>query len=441
LARAMSFLNLQKAMTAAKAASASWFSKISHQSFDHEMDDLLSQYSWPTPKLESWKYTNVTKLAEVEYLPPQIKAPKVLPAQLSSILTADFEARIVFFNGRYAAELSHLSKDSRISFQHFAASTKETQDFKLTCHSEVEKMNQLLITDVLRLEIQKSAVIEKPIAVVFLADMLESQVQASRLQFILAPNSQAHILEIHSGVESNSKTLSNHMAEFKIEDSAHLEHSFLNLRPKGSTSFLVKKFQMARASFLRSLHIDLGGGLSRTETYVDLNESGAEAFVNGLYLSNEKQHTDHQGIIRHIAPETISHQMFKGILADQSRAIFNAKIRIEQTAPKSSAQQLNKNLLLSEKAEVDSLPRLEILNDDVKATHGSTSGQIDPAQVFYLQSRAISKDQAMQMLIEGYALESLEGTHQMIASLIEKFISDKLNGFLSRASLAKEVDK
>ncbi len=434
----MSFLNLEKAMRAAKTSSAPWFSKISNQSFDHDLHELLNEHTWPSPKIESWKYTNILKLSEIEYSPPNVNAPLVLPENLKSILNSDFEMSIIFFNGKFVPELSQISKDTGIKFHHFSAPDQDAQDFKLQSHSEVEKLNPLLLTDVLRIEIQKAAVIEKPIAIVFLTDLLEAQVEASRLQVILSPNSQVNILEIHSGAESSAKSLSSHIAEFKLEDSSRLEHSFLNLRAKGSTSFLIKKYQLARASFLRSLHIDLGGGLSRTETYADLNGSGAEAFVNGLYLNNEKQHTDHQGIIRHIAPETISHQMFKGILADQSRAIFNAKIRIEQTAPKSNAQQLNKNLLLSDKAEVDSLPRLEIFNDDVKAAHGSTSGQIDPAHIFYLQSRAISKDQAVRMLVEGYALESLDESHPLIAVSIKKFISEKLKSFLS---LSKEVEK
>ncbi len=438
----MSFSNIEKAMSAAKISSQAWFSKISDQSFEHEMQDLVNNYSWPTPKTESWKYTNITQLADVDFNPTSKSAPKELPQEWQKFLNDDFEMSLVFFNGEFCSQFSRLSQNLSISFDHLSKSSKNLKDFRLKANSSVEKMNQVLLTDVLRLEVKKSAVIEKPILVLFLSDVSSQQIQGSRLQVILEENAQANIFEIHSGMgtEQISHNLSNHMAEFKIENSARLEHSFLNLNAKGTNNFLVKKFELARASFLRSLHIDLGGGLSRTETYVQLNQSGAEAFVNGLYLNNEKQHTDHQGVIQHHAPETTSHQKFKGILADQSRAIFNAKIRIEQTAPKSSAEQLNKNLLLSEKAEIDSLPRLEIFNDDVKAAHGSTSGQIDPAHIFYLQSRAISKDQALQMLVEGYALEMLMDCEVTVASKIRDFISQKLSQFKVQSVSKKEVE-
>ena len=219
----------------------------------------------------------------------------------------------------------------------------------------------------------------------------------------------------------------------KLKSGSHLEHDFLNLTSTGSTNFFVKKYDLDASSVLKTLHLDLGGDLSRTETYVNLNEPAAEAFVNGVYLNQGTQHTDHQGIIRHVAPATLSHQLFKGILADQSRAIFNAKVRIEQTAPGSNAEQLNKNLLLSDKTEIDSLPRLEIFNDDVKATHGSASGRLDPDQIFYLVSRAISREQAIQMLVEAYVFELLIGIQPAIAKKLRVLISEKLSLFKQEA--------
>jgi len=440
----MSFANLEKAFLASKVLSQKNFSKISGKSFDHEMNDLMTNHEWPTPKLENWKYTNITKLAQVEFLFAQRPIPKILPEFWQNYLDAkDFDSAFVFFNGEYCALLSRISKNDQFRFE-------QMPSFMLGPSSAIEKMNQLLIKDVLRLEIKRNVQIEKPIAVLFLSDpdVSQNQIHASRLQVILENLSQAEIFEIHASLSGadlemtgsqQTHQVTNHMCEFSLGDSARLQHNFLNMTSKMSTNFFNKKFELARSSFLRSLHIDLGGALSRVETYVRLNEPGAEAYVNGLYLNNERQHTDHQGVIQHLAPETMSHQLFKGILADQSRAVFNARIRIEQTAPKSSAEQLNKNLLLSERVEIDSLPRLEIFNDDVKASHGATSGRIDPDQVFYLLSRAISHERAMRLLVEGYALEMLSDTTSTMASKIQYFISQKLREFKNVFALEKEV--
>ncbi len=422
----MSFSNLEKVFSNAKLASRDWHAKISPKSFDEAVADLLQNYSWPSPKFETWKYTNILKLAKLDFWPAEQAPPDILPTQWQQYLSEDFEASFVFWNGIFIPKLSKISPSKKYDFFQIGQGDKFAQ---LSSNSELEKVNQLLLKDLYSFEVRKGEKVLKPFVFLYLTsnNVSRAQIHASRLQIILNEFAEACVFEIHGGLTEMPDQIESHQCEVNLKAQAHLEHCFLNTCSKGSINFFFKKFEQAAASVLKSLHIDLGGDLSRTETFVNLNEPGAEAFVNGVYLNQESQHTDHQGIIRHVAPETISHQTFKGILADQSKAVFNSKIRIEKGAAKSSAEQLNKNLLVSDQAEIDSLPRLEILNDDVKATHGSASGQLDPNQIFYLVSRAIDRKQAVQLLIEGYAFEMLAEVNSLVKDKLSFLLSKKLS--------------
>lgn len=425
----MSFSNLEKAFSSAKVVSKNWFSNVSQVSVEEEINDLLTNFAWPTPKKESWKYTNISKLSKLDFHSKEQISPQFLPSPWKDFL-ADFETSFVFWNGEFSLKLSRASK----SIQYEFSRASENKVFcELSGISEFEKINNVLLKDLYSIEIKKNEKINKPVVFLFLSssDLARPQIHSSRLIIRMGDFSEASVFEIHAGLTEIPDQIENHITEAHLGESAHLEHNFLNVTSTGSHNFFFKKYEQSKNSLLRTLHIDLGGDLSRTETLVNLNGSASEAFVNGLYLNEKKQHTDHLGVIRHVAPETLSHQLFKGILTDQSRAIFNAKVRIEKSAPKSNAQQLNKNLLMSNKAEVDSLPRLEIFNDDVKATHGSASGQLDQSQIFYLISRAISRPQAVQMLVEGYAVEMLNGVESLVAGKVLGLIAEKLERFKS----------
>ncbi len=426
----MSFSNLEKAFEGARSASKDWYSKVALRPFETELNDFVSNHMWPTPKLETWKYTNIINISKIDFWPAEQAVPKVLPKVWQEFLDKQFLASFVFWNGLFIPGLSNNTSNQAFSFSQSMDKSKS-----LSSNSEIEILNQLLLSGLYSFEVKKNQKLRAPVVFLFLnsSDVDRPQIRSSRLQISLQEFAEVEVLEIHAGLTRISDQVASHQIEVSLSKESHLEHTFLNLSAAGTTNFFTKKYEQAGASKLKSLHIDLGGEMSRTETFVNLNESLAEAFVNGVYLNQAKQHTDHQGIIQHRAPETISHQTFKGILTDQSRAVFNSKIRIEKGASKSNAEQLNKNLIMSNKAEANSLPRLEIFNDDVKAKHGSASGQIDPEQLFYLESRAIPHDQAVQLLIEGNAFEMLEGINMCVYEKIRPFVSEKLSSFKREA--------
>ncbi len=438
MADSVSFSNLDKALSAAKILSQPWYSHFSGVSFDSEAAELMQNCTWPSTKKEAWKYTNILSLAQLDFWLPEQNLPPVLPSEWQTLLNDDFDSSYVFWNGVFCPALSKIKKTQEYSFSRLSglssnagAENQKSLKCEVESSSELERINRLLLSDLFTFEVQKNTKLKKPVAFLFMnsSELNRPQIHSSRLRFTMNEFSEASVLEIHAGLKSNPNQVESHFTEAKLQVSSQFEHIFMNATAAGYSNFFTKKFELSRSSQLKSLHLDLGGDLSRTETFVNLNEPLAEAFVNGVYLAQDKQHIDHEGIISHKSPETISHQCFKGILSDFSKGVFNAKVRIEPGASKSSAAQLNKNLLLSRKAEINSLPRLEIFNDDVKATHGSASGQLDPEQIFYLCSRALSKDQAIQFLVESYAFEMLENMNPVLANKVGPFVSSKLARF------------
>jgi Fe-S cluster assembly protein SufD len=158
-----------------------------------------------------------------------------------------------------------------------------------------------------------------------------------------------------------------------------------------------------KGSRLETVSLTAGARLARINVNVHFKAPDAECFLDGLYLTRGNEHVDHHTTVDHEVGHCRSHQLYKGILSDQSRAVFNGKVFIRKDAQSTEAYQTNKNLLLSREAEVDTKPQLEIDANDVKASHGAAIGSINPAELFYLQSRCISKADAMAMLCRGFA--------------------------------------
>ncbi len=156
------------------------------------------------------------------------------------------------------------------------------------------------------------------------------------------------------------------------------------------------------------LQVSAGSCLSREDFSVELTEAGAEAIADGVFIGKKKQVLDHHTCLSHRVGDTQSQQLYKGILSDESRGVFNGRITIAKNAKGSNSSQMNRNLLLSRKVEIDTKPQLEIENDDVKAAHGAAIGRLDASHIFYLQSRGIAKAEATEILARGFAFEVLD---------------------------------
>jgi Fe-S cluster assembly protein SufD len=177
------------------------------------------------------------------------------------------------------------------------------------------------------------------------------------------------------------------------------------------------------------MHFASGSKLYRQDISVSLNGEGSEANLNGLCLSNEMQHLDHFVTMDHDQPQCVSRQLFKYILSDSSSGAFNGRIVVSPDSQKTDAIQTNKNLLLSESALMNSNPQLEIYANDVKCAHGSTSGQMDPEAIFYLQSRGLNKNEARLLLINGFAREVIQNIQDKAT---QEYLDNLLNDWLDK---------
>ncbi len=312
------------------------------------------QLNAPTRKMENWKYTPVAKLLETEFNIDFIRAtagsPYKRPTQLSQHPFANLALET-------AAEIKIIEIKER-----------------LLSPMQINYSNE------------------------------KNKAQAVHQRIHVAENIHAEIIFDHFSVD-NSACFFNIFTEIVLEKNSKL--SIYKKQTLNNISSLIDFIlvNQAEGSSFYSFTLDKGAALSRTDIEVHLNQPHAEASVHGFYQTIGSQVADHHSVIHHHAPHCQSSEHYRGILNDSSKAVFNGKIIIDQDAQKTSAQQLNKNILLSSKAEIDTKPELEIYADDVKAKHGATIGQLDEQALFYLLARGIEKTEAITLLMIGFAKE------------------------------------
>ena len=253
--------------------------------------------------------------------------------------------------------------------------------------------------------VPKNTKLASPLQITYVADSTTiSSANFPRALIVVEENSSASLVErfVSTGGQSS---FTNAVIEVVVEDGARLEQ--IRLQQENSQAFhvAVTAVELGRGSSYNSTSINLGGKLARHDISVVMNREGAECWVDGLYVVGGNQHTDTHSVIDHKQPYCNSHQLYKGILDDNGRAVFNGKVFVREGAQKTDALQTNKNLLLSPQARVDTKPQLEIYADDVKCAHGAAVGQLDQEELFYLQTRGINPDLGKRVLTYGFAEE------------------------------------
>lgn len=214
-----------------------------------------------------------------------------------------------------------------------------------------------------------------------------------------------------------------------LGESTHCEYMRIQDGDASSVVLTAPSVKVDRDAHCRVVQVSTGARVGREDLLVELIAEGAEAHLDGLYVARGQQTLDHHTSIRHCVGPTVSRQIYKGILSEESRGVFNGRVEIARGASGSNSSQLNKNLMLSRKAEIDTKPELRIDNDDVKAAHGATIGRLDPEHVFYLRSRGLSEGNAVDLLSRGFALDVLERVvSPELRRQGQEFLSVKLSG-------------
>ncbi|MGD0362925.1 MAG: Fe-S cluster assembly protein SufD [Bryobacteraceae bacterium] len=361
----------------------------------------FADLGFPTTHDEDWRFTSVVPISRTHF---ESSGAGTLPVAVSK-----------------AAPGVHITKLSESAVEPYLARYAGYQNNAFVA------LNTANFTDGLFIHIAKGAVIEEPIEIVFESSANgHPTVSHPRVLIVAEPDSQATIVERYAG--SGGAYLSNAVTEIVAGDHSVIDHYKLQTESARAFHVATLQVQLGRDTNFRSHSLSFGGALVRNDVNAVLSE-GSECTLNGLYLVAGEQHIDNHTTIDHAKPHAASHELYKGILAGHSSAVFNGKILVRKDAQKTDAKQTNKNLVLSEDAVINTKPELQILADDVRCTHGATIGQLDPEGIFYLQSRGIGFADARNLLIYAFARDIVDRIK--VASLrdqLENLLLEKLHG-------------
>jgi Fe-S cluster assembly protein SufD len=387
----------------------------SYQSAMKNAQDQFTQKGIPTKKNEDWIYTNIGPHLAPRFYELKESIVHDVPA---SVL--DKRGMIIFNNGYFNKFLSHLPEG--IELDAIAPEDKFFDSF--------DSLNFGTSLSPLSLKIKKNTVIDFPVTIVHLADDVGvNKILSPRIKITAEENSNVRFMEIF---ESTNKNLfqytTNAVTKFQLKANAQIEHVKVQNEAINATHVGLTEAEVSRDAKFKSVTVDIGLLIARHNIKVNLNAPGAESSVHGLFSVKNKEHTDIFSNIHHNADHTYSDQLFKGILSGDSHGAFTGKIVIIKDAQQSASSQLNKNLLLSKKAHVDTRPQLLVHADDVKCSHGATVGQLSKDEEFYLESRGIPKERAKKMLCFGFATDALNKIEdEKIKAAVIKIVTDNLD--------------
>lgn len=390
-----------------------WVARLRSQALE-----CFAEIGFPTRQQESWKYTNVAAIERQAFkIAPRTQAVGLTAAQLDAALFQDLAAhRFVFIDGHYMPALGSKGglpagvtvASLAVTLERDAARVEPfLGQYCAVDQNGFAALNAALLADGAFVRLAQDAVADRPIHLVFVATARGAPVMIAPRNLIVAEaGSQATVIE-HYVALADANYLTNVVTEVAVDSRARIEH--YRVQQESTEGYHVGGLHIHqnRDSAFTSYGADLGGLLVRNDVQATLDAEGAECELNGLYIVDGRRHVDNYTFVDHARPRGTSREFYKGILDDRARAVFNGRVRVRPDAQHTDARQMNKNLLLSKDAEVDTKPQLEIFADDVKCSHGATVGQLDANALFYLRSRAIDEAAARDLLTYAFAHDVL----------------------------------
>ena len=390
-----------------------WLQNIREQSAS-----WVSRLTLPTTKDEEWRFTDIAELLDLDLVAPKSsigegEQPFAPTVDITTIPEAE-DTRLVFVNGCYAAELSNtvglpegIYVGSLTNLPE--AFCKYFRPFLGTQPGKEEvftSLNTASIADVAIIWAAPNTVVDKPIHLLFLADAEESVTISQPRGWIVAEkNCQLTIIEEYTGTSSY---LTNAVTEIWLGENAQINHTRLQQESQFAYHIGKTAVNQKQDSRYTLTEINLGGKLSRHTPEIHQDGPQTETYLNGLTIAKEAQTADTHSVINLHHPHGITDQLHKTIVSDRAHAIFNGKVFVPKPAQLTNASQLNRNLLLSPKARVNTKPELQITADNVKCSHGATVSQLEADEIFYLRSRGLTENDARQLLIDAFVTEIIE---------------------------------
>ncbi|MGM0569948.1 Fe-S cluster assembly protein SufD [Marinobacter sp.] len=380
----------------------------------------------PTRKTENWKYSS-------KHLKLSDELASTLPAGSASTSTAADGYRVVLRNGVIDPEASRLPQVDGLTVQRFAdlsddeaSALAERLDNTLdTNATQMARLNTARFEDGLLITLKPNAVLAEPLFVVHEVTATASGSAFPRIYVDAGRHSQLTLVEEYLS-SGDQPAMVDAVTEFMVADGAQITSIRLTAEDQNVQHIGATGVRQQRSSRFESHCVGFGGPLRRHDLQLRLEGEGAECKLNGVVVTQDRQHYDNHTCIDHVAANCNSEETYRNIAADDSHAVFNGRIHIHQDAQKSNADMNNKNLLLSTGAEIDTKPELEIYADDVKCAHGATIGQLDETSLFYLVSRGISRREANVLLTMAFINELVT---QIPVEQVRDSANERLNRF------------
>lgn len=372
----------------------------------------------PTQKSEGWRYTGLRALIEAGFLPhPQSIADVPLEDLDAHLIPSLDSHRLIMINGRLDPRLSQLADlPQGVHLGGLAHAISANPHALSGLLGQIAGDGQHLFTslntaafdDGLLVQIDAGVLVQRPIELVHLSIGLdESHVAHPRHLIALGEGAQAELIERYLSV-GDARYCNNAVIELHLARGAALAHDRVQNESRNAFHLSGLYLRQEADSRYRGVNIGLGGTWSRTDLVTEFSAPGADCALLGLYLAGDRQLIDYHMDVRHQVPDCASRENFKGILHGQGKAVFDGRVYVAVDAQRTDAAMSNRNLILSPNAEIDTKPQLEIHADDVKCSHGTTVGQLEPDQLFYLRSRGLSAAFARRLLCHGFASEIID---------------------------------
>ncbi len=386
-----------------KILNRDYFSKDLHP-YRKDAFSQLTKEGFPNKKWEEWRFTNLSKIVKGGY---RISESNDAPKQDDFLDTYNLDEidTIVIYNGHYIKDLSSAPEGIKLLNGEEYLSQNNNK-FECINNSPFDLLNTAFVDSGINIVVEKNKNIKNPIRILFIANGEDSIMVNPRLHLDIDNSSNLTFIEHHVG---DAKSFFQNQSIFiTAKDNASVEHIRIQSNSENTQNIFNLNINQSKDSNYNFYQYIDGGELTRTNLSVNLNGQNAKCNINSLSISNNKQHVDNNIVVNHNNPNTFSSQFVKSILFDSSSGVFNGRTVVKEDAQKIIAHQTNKNLLLSNTAKMNSNPQLEIYADDVKCSHGSTTGEIDDDSLFYIQSRGIPKSEAVKLIVNGFANEAIK---------------------------------
>jgi Fe-S cluster assembly protein SufD len=390
----------------------------------------LREHGLPTTRDEDWKYTDLTPLVNIsnqwldrgDHVTQQADTSGIT-SRVQQSINADW---LIIANGQVDAHSVVALAQAGVNVELLSEHDSST-DFS----APLANLNTALLSDGLRISVDANCIVKKPIGILVVdSATTTASISQIRADVVVGANSTLDLIEYHTS-SGDGDHYANSVINLRLEDNAHANCVRIQDRARTHNQTGRTTVNLGRDSQFHHCAFDFGGRLIRNDLVVKITEPGSSAVFDGLYLAGDEQHIDNHTRVDHLVGPATSQQEYRGVLTGDARCIWNGKAIVHEGADGTDAEQANHNLLLSDKAEIDAKPELEIYTDDVKCSHGTTVGQLDEKSLFYLRTRGIDEISARQILTLAFAQSIVSKTPvQSLHESLTETVTARLAGLI-----------